>query len=74
MATPTYSDMIDSYDIWREYVDPSRTVSEKKFNKMSDGAKRKIITEAFGEERLCEKCSSRIPDYADECELSACNT
>ena len=43
-----YADIINDYDLWMEYVDPSGVDSEQDFNRMTVGEKLDIIKSSFG--------------------------
>ena len=43
-----YADIIENYDLWMEYVDPSAVDSEEDFNRMTFAEKLDIIKASFG--------------------------
>lgn len=43
-----YLDIIENYDLWMEYVDPSGVDSEEDFNNMTFAEKLNIIKASFG--------------------------
>ena len=51
MATiRTYTDTASSLELWREYVDPDMTFSEKEFESMSLEERIAVIVETHGPE------------------------
>lgn len=54
MSTPTYEEIAKSFELWREYVDPSGHDTEEKFNAMDVEAKIAFQVRCFGPEEDSE--------------------
>lgn len=46
----TYSEIVNDWDLWREYVDTAGTMTRKEFDSMKESEKLKIIVSCFGGE------------------------
>jgi hypothetical protein len=47
---PTYAEQATNLNLWREYVDPARTVSDRQFEELSFLSKLAIIHATYGTE------------------------
>jgi hypothetical protein len=52
MSKPTYAQQAADLNLWREYVDPQRAVSDEDFHAMSLADREARIVETFGPEMV----------------------
>jgi hypothetical protein len=51
---PTNNQIADDWNLWREYIDPSATMTEAEFNALSIGQREAILNDCFPGEDSAE--------------------